>query len=210
MTGLTGFINQCYYYSSLSLKEEMPMEKIKERLSDVAHNWSYIVMVTLFLFTVQPGPTSSQALTTLPVKVIKTEKQLKREILDKFSNDTYKHSEMLAASDLKDLLWAVGFEGTALKTAWAVARVESNGRPLALNDNIRTGDKSYGIFQINMLGNLGIDRKEKFELVSDKELFDPVTNAEITYYMTKGGTDWSSWPNSIGKARNLIPEFPKN
>jgi hypothetical protein len=188
----------------------MPMEKIKERLSDVAHNWSYIVMITLFLFTVQPGPTSSQALTTLPVKVIKTEKQLKREILDKFSNDTYKHSEMLAASDLKDLLWAVGFEGTALKTAWAVARVESNGRPLALNDNIRTGDKSYGIFQINMLGNLGTDRKEKFELVSNKELFDPVTNAEITYYMTKGGTDWSSWPNSIGKARNLIPEFPNS
>jgi hypothetical protein len=188
----------------------MPMEKIKQRLSEVAHSWSYIVMITLFLFTVQPGPTSSQALTTLPVKVIKTEKQLKREILDKFSNDTYKHSEMLAASDLKDLLWAVGFEGAALKTAWAVARVESNGRPLALNDNTKTGDKSYGIFQINMLGNLGDDRKEKFELVSNKELFDPVTNAEITYYMTKGGKDWSSWPNSIGKARDLIPEFPKN
>jgi hypothetical protein len=188
----------------------MPMEKIKERLSDVAHNWSYIVMITLFMFTVQPGPTVSQALTTLPVKVVKTEKQLKREILDKFSNDTYKHSEMLAASDLRDLLWAVGFEGTALKTAWAVARVESNGRPLALNDDRSTGDKSYGIFQINMLGNLGVDRKEKFELVSDKELFDPVTNAEITYYMTKGGKDWSSWPNSIGKARNLISEFPKS
>jgi len=188
----------------------MPMEKIKQRLSEVAHSWSYIVMITLFLFTVQPGPTTSQALTTLPVKVIKTEKQLKREILDRFSNETYKHSEMLAASDLKDLLWAVGFEGTALKTAWAIARVESNGRPLALNENTRTGDKSYGIFQINMLGDLGDDRKEKFELVSNKELFDPVTNAEITYYMTKGGKDWSSWPNSIGKARNLIPEFPKN
>jgi len=186
------------------------MEKIKQRLSEVAHSWSYIVMITLFLFTVQPGPTTSQALTTLPVKVIKTEKQLKREILNRFSNETYKHSEMLAASDLKDLLWAVGFEGTALKTAWAIARVESNGRPLALNDNTRTGDKSYGIFQINMLGNLGANRKEKFELVSNKELFDPVTNAEITYYMTKGGKDWSSWPNSIGKARNLIPEFPKN
>jgi len=186
------------------------MEKIKQRLSEVAHSWSYIVMITLFLFTVQPGPISSQALTTLPVKVIKTEKQLKREILDRFSNETYKHSEMLAASDLKDLLWAVGFEGTALKTAWAVARVESNGRPMALNDNKSTGDKSYGIFQINMLGELGIDRLEKFKLVSNKELFDPVTNAEITYYMTKGGKDWSSWPNSIGKARNLIPEFPKN
>ena len=186
------------------------MEKIIERLSDVAHNWSYIGMITLFLFTVQPGATSSQAVTTLPVKVNKTEKQLKREIIDKFSNETYKHSEMLAASDLKDLLWAVGFEGTALKTAWAVARVESNGRPMALNDNIKTGDKSYGIFQINMLGELGTDRKEKFELVSNKELFDPVTNAEITYFMTKGGKDWSSWSASTGKARSLIPEFPSN
>ena len=187
------------------------MEKIKERLSDVAHNWSYIGMITLFLFTVQPGPTATQALTTQSVvKVEKTERQLKREILDKFSNETYKHSEMLTPEDLKDLLWAVGFEGIALKTAWAVARVESNGRPLALNDNTRTGDKSYGIFQINMLGQLGEDRKDKFELVSNKELFDPVTNAEITYHMTKGGKDWSSWPNSIGKARDLIPEFPKH
>ena len=193
------------------------MEKIKERLGEVAHSWSYIGMIILFLFTVQPGPTATQASTVQPmptvnlvVEVEKTERQLKREILDKFSNETYKHSEMLAAEDLKDLLWAVGFEGIALKTAWAVARVESNGRPLALNDNTRTGDKSYGIFQINMLGKLGDDRKDKFELVSNKELFDPVTNAEITYHMTKGGTDWSSWPNSIGKARNLIHEFPKS
>ena len=193
------------------------MEKIKERLGEVAHSWSYIGMIILFLFTVQPGPTATQASTVQPMptvnlvaKVEKTERQLKREILDKFSNETYKHSEMLAAEDLKDLLWAVGFEGIALKTAWAVARVESNGRPLALNDNTRTGDKSYGIFQINMLGKLGDDRKDKFELVSNKELFDPVTNAEITYHMTKGGTDWSSWRNSIGKARNLIHEFPKS
>jgi hypothetical protein len=184
----------------------MPMEKVKQRLSDVVHNWAAIAIITLFLFSVQPGPTITQA---LEVKKEKTEKQLKREILNKFSNETYVHSEMIAADDLKDLLWAVGFEGDALKTAWAVAKIESNGRPLALNDNKSTGDKSYGIFQINMLGELGIDRKEKFELVSNKELFDPVTNAEITYYMTKGGKDWSSWPNSIGKAKELIPQFPK-
>lgn len=186
------------------------MERIKLRLSDVAHNWAYIGMITLFLFSVQPGPTITQALTTVPEKIQKTEKQLKREIINKFSNDTYSSSEMLTPEDLKDLLWAVGFEGTALKTAWSIARVESNGRPMALNDNKSTGDKSYGIFQINMLGELGITRKEKFNLVSNKELFDPVTNAEITYYMTKGGKDWSSWPNSIGKAKELIPEFPKS
>jgi len=39
------------------------MENIKQRLSDVAHNWAYIGMITLFLFTVQPGPTATQALT---------------------------------------------------------------------------------------------------------------------------------------------------
>jgi len=189
----------------------MPMERIKLRLSDVAHNWAYIGMITLFLFSVQPGPDISRAMTTVPVfkQVEKTERQLKREIIDRFSNETYKHSEMLTPEDLKDLLWAVGFEGNALKTAWSIAVVESNGRPMALNDNTRTGDKSYGIFQINMLGDLGVIRKEKFDLVSNKELFDPVTNAEITYYMTKGGKDWSSWPNSIGKAKELVPEFPK-
>jgi hypothetical protein len=58
----------------------MPMEKIKERLSDVAHNWSYIVMITLFLFTVQPGPTIKSSVNGghYTLQVIKTEKQLKK------------------------------------------------------------------------------------------------------------------------------------
>jgi hypothetical protein len=60
-----------------------------------------------------------------------------------------------------------------------------------------------------MLGTLGTDRKEKFELDSNYSLFDPVINAEITYYMTKGGVDWSSWPNSIVKAKKLTNQFPK-
>ncbi len=182
------------------------MERVKIAFSDFIHNWVIITMITLFLFSVQPGPTVSEA---LPIEPQKTEKQLKREIIDKFSNETYKHSQMLAPEDLKDLLWAVGFEGVALKTAWSVARVESNGRPLALNDNKSTGDKSFGIFQINMLGDLGVARKEKFDLVSNKELFDPVTNAEITYFMTKGGKDWSSWSASTGKAQDIVKDFPK-
>jgi len=35
----------------------MPMENIKQKLSDVAHHWTVIVMITLFLFgnnTVDP------------------------------------------------------------------------------------------------------------------------------------------------------------
>ena len=183
------------------------MENIKQRLSDVAHNWTAIGMITLFLFGVQPETLpAAQALIVKPET--KTEAQLKKETLEKFSNTVYKPSEMLSDTELKKLLKSVGFEGTALKKAWAIAKAESNGRPLAYNGNRNTGDSSYGIFQINMLGNLGIDRKEKFDLRSNVLLFDPVINAEITYYMTKGGVDWSSWPNSISKAREIVVEFP--
>jgi len=166
----------------------MPMENIKQSLSDVVHNWTAIVMVTLFLFT-NNTVLPAQALKVEP----KTEVQLKQETLEKYSNTVYKPSQMLSDEDLKHLLATVGFEGKALRTAWAIAKRESNGRPMAYNGNRNTGDSSYGIFQINMLGDLGIVRKEKFNLKSNVLLFDPVINAEITYYMTKGGQDWSSW-----------------
>ena len=182
------------------------MENIKQRLSDVAHNWSYIGMITLFLFTVQPGPTASQALTVeTPITTV----QLKKETLEKYSNTVYKPSEMLTDGELKELLSAVGFEGKALKQAWAIAKSESNSRPMAYNGNRKTGDSSYGIFQINMLGELGIDRKEKFDLKSNILLFDPVINAEITYYMTKGGLDWSSWSSLGGdRYKEFLNKFP--
>lgn len=202
------------------------MEKIKQRLSDVAHSWTSIAVVLLFLFGVQPGPDRSVALevTSVPTSlaleanskshkekmlIAKNEKQLKKETLERYSNAVYKPSEMLTDKELKELLWAVGFEGKALKTAWAVAKSESNGRPMAYNGNRKTGDSSYGIFQINMLGNLGIDRKEKFELRSDELLFDPVINAEITYHMTQGGTNWSSWSSmKNGAVNKRLADFP--
>ena len=185
----------------------MPMENIKQRLSDVAHNWSYIGMITLFLFTVQPGPTVTQALQVeTPVK---STVQLKKETLEKYSTTVYKPSEMLTDGELKELLSAVGFEGKALKQAWAIVKAESNSRPMAYNGNRKTGDSSYGIFQINMLGELGIDRKEKFDLKSNILLFDPVINAEITYYMTKGGLDWSSWSSLGGdRYKEFLNKFP--
>ena len=178
------------------------MEKIKQQVSDLAHNLVTIVMITLFLFPVQPA----NALTVQPL--VKTEAQLKQEVLDKFSNEIYSSSEMLTDQELVTLLKTVGFEGTSLKKAWAIAKRESNGRPLAYNGNRKTGDSSYGIFQINMLGNLGPERLEKFDLKSNRELFDPVTNAEITYYMTDGGLDWSAWKGLTPRAKEWLLQFP--
>ena len=184
------------------------MENIKQRLSDVAHSWTTIGMITLFLFGVQPQP--MLVAEALPAKVeTKTEAQLKKETLETFSNTVYKPSEMLTDKELVKLLKAVGFEGKALKMAWAVAKAESNGRPMAYNGNRKTGDSSYGIFQINMLGDLGDDRKEKFELRSNILLFDPVINAEITHHMTQGGNNWSSWSSiKNGAVDKWLSKFP--
>ena len=179
------------------------MENIKQQLSDLVRDWMIITVVMLFTF----GNTAN-ALTVEPL--VKTEAQLKQEVLDKFSNASYRPSEMLTDEELKQLLEAVGFEGLGLKKAWSIAKRESNGRPLAYNGNRKTGDSSYGLFQINMLGNLGPERLEKFNLKSNKELFDPVTNAEITYYMTEGGSNWSSWKGMTPKAKEWLLLFPTN
>ena len=127
--------------------------------------------------------------------------------------EKYKGAKELSDTDLVDLLSAVGFEGKALKVAYAVAKKESNGRPLAHNGNVNTGDNSYGMFQINMLGSLGEDRREKFDLKSNKELLDPVTNAQIAHYMSNGGSDWSSWKVYPGQKNgeryeSFLREFP--
>ncbi len=185
------------------------MENIKQRLSDVAHNWTAIGMITLFLFGVQPAPmNSAEALIGKPELTKMQKVQLKKETLEKFSNTVYKPSEMLTDDELVKLLKSIGFEGQALKMAWAIARTESNGRPMAYNGNRNTGDSSYGIFQINMLGNLGVDRKEKFDLDSNYTLFDPVINAEITYHMTQGGADWSSWKGLTPATKVWLEKFP--
>jgi hypothetical protein len=181
----------------------MPMENIKQKLSDFVHSSTVIVMITLFLFT-NNTVLPAQALKVEP----KTEIQLKTETLKKFSNTVYKTSEMLTDKELVLILKTVGFEGKALRTAWAIAKRESSGRPMAYNGNRKTGDSSYGIFQINMLGNLGIDRKEKFDLKSNVLLFDPVINAEITYYMTNGGKNWSAWKGLTPRAKEFYLKFP--
>lgn len=128
----------------------------------------------------------------------------KAKKLESFENKT-----SLTDIELKELLHLVGFRGQDLVVAWAIAKKESNGRPLAFNGNHKTGDSSYGVFQINMIDELGPDRRTKFDLDSNAELFNPVKNAEIAYYMTNGGEDWSSWKGITPKTRMWMKKFPK-
>ena len=120
---------------------------------------------------------------------------------------SYRNSKIpLTGGQLSELLTAVGFEGEAHRIAWGIAMRESNARPLALNKSTRTGDSSYGIYQINMIFDLGPERRKKFGLTANEQLFDPVLNVQVAYLMTNGGKDFGSWgigPNAYREGAGM-------
>ena len=120
---------------------------------------------------------------------------------------SYRNSKIpLTGGQLSELLTAVGFEGEAHRIAWGIAMRESNARPLALNKSTRTGDSSYGIYQINMIFDLGPERRKKFGLTSNEQLFDPVLNVQVAFLMTGGGKDFGSWgigPNAYREGAGM-------
>lgn len=156
---------------------------------------AYITALTIGVAAV--ATTAANATQTKPTPITKPKALKVVDPLDKFRG-----AKTLTNDELIELLSAVGFKGKSLRTAWAVAMKESNGRPVAHNNTVSTGDNSYGIFQVNMIGSLGKDRlakfNEKFGMLKPTELFDPVTNVQVVHYMTQGGTDWSSWGLGAG------------
>jgi hypothetical protein len=127
----------------------------------------------------------------------------KAQILKKYQN-----AGSLSDRDLYNVLKAVGFKGHDLKEAWAVAKKESNGQPIRFNGNAETGDSSYGLFQINMIGKLGPERRDKFNLKTNSDLLNPVVNAQIAYHMSNGGKDWSAWHGITHRTKMWMKKFP--
>lgn len=84
-----------------------------------------------------------------------------------------------------------GFRGNDLTTAVAVALAESSGQTRAHNPT--PPDDSYGLWQINMLGALGPERRQQFDLDANRELFDPATNAEAAFEIFGKGDSFRPW-----------------
>lgn len=139
-----------------------------------------------------PAPTKASA----PAQIVETATPAPRTTKPSRSKPkmliTLRGKEKISDTQLFRLLTEVGFKGEGHKIAFALVMRESGGRPLAHNQNSSTGDNSYGLFQINMIGDLGPRRLEVFGLDSYSDLFDPVTNAQAAYYMSKG-TNFGSW-----------------
>ena len=85
-----------------------------------------------------------------------------------------------------------GFADSEIPTAVAIAKAESGGNPRAHNNNANTGDNSYGLWQINMIGSMGPARRKSFGIVTNEALFDPVTNAKAAHQVYKE-QGWNAW-----------------
>jgi len=102
-------------------------------------------------------------------------------------------------------LQAHGLSGKALQTAWLIAMRESGGRSSATNPDRSTGDDSYGLFQINMLGNLGPARRKQYGLKSNSELLNADTNIEAAKKLSKNWTDFGAWGIGPNAYRKMAP-----
>lgn len=97
------------------------------------------------------------------------------------------------ASTVIKTLQRAGFRGERLRTAFGIVMAESGGNPRAHNPDRSTGDDSYGLAQINMLGAMGPARRKQYGLQSNADLFDPTVNARVMFRMSGGGRDFSPW-----------------
>ncbi len=126
------------------------------------------------------------------------------KVASSFGNNPLQKPELLK------ILYDSGFKKLEdLGEAYAIAMAESNGRPGAYNGNRSTGDDSYGIFQINMIDQLGQARLQKFKrfgVKTKEDLFNPSINAQVAAYMSQRGGNWSAWSSYGGdRYRSFLP-----
>ena len=91
----------------------------------------------------------------------------------------------LGGIEVARIFYNAGFRGADLVKAVAIAQRESRFNTGAYNPNAKTKDKSFGLMQINMIGNLGPARRKQFGIKSDEELLDPNVNARAAYAIYK-------------------------
>lgn len=94
-----------------------------------------------------------------------------------------------------------------IATAVAVCTEESQRYSAAWNFTEATGDQSYGLWQINLLGRMREERMEQYNLASPTDLNNPDTNARIMADLSKMGTKWGAWgAYTSGRFEKNLPE----
>ena len=115
----------------------------------------------------------------------------------------------LTPAQLLQLAQGAGFKGQDANTMAAIAMAESSGNPGAHNRNAGTGDNSYGLAQINMLGSMGPARLKQFGLQRNEQLLDPQTNFKAAKQVrdSSGFGAWSTYGS--GGYKQFLPQVQK-
>jgi TP901 family phage tail tape measure protein len=100
---------------------------------------------------------------------------------------------------LTSLASGVGFSPQNARIMAAIALAESAGNPMAHNK--KYPDNSYGLWQINMLGGMGPERRRQFGIQSNEQLFDPAVNARAakSVFDSQGFGAWSVYRSGAYK-----------
>jgi len=102
----------------------------------------------------------------------------------------------MTALNSNQLYWLARYAGlvdSRARIAAAIALAESGGNSDAHNGNAATGDDSYGLWQINMIGAMGPARRVEFGIASNDALLNPATNARAMARMSGGGLNFTPW-----------------
>lgn len=114
--------------------------------------------------------------------------------------------EMQAMGDVDILKIALnqGLNEAQAVTMLAIALAESSGIPG--NKNLKAPDKSYGLWQINMIGDLGPERRKALGLKQDEQLLDPNINGKAMRYVL-GRQGFGAWTvYKTGAYKQYLPD----
>ena len=115
----------------------------------------------------------------------------------------------LSEGTLATLLRNAGFPEDKVPLMVNIAKRESGLRPGAHNPNAATGDNSYGLFQINMIGNLGPARLKEYADIGVKsyeDLKDPWKNvlAAKKVFESQGLGAWTTYQAALKDAKPAL------
>lgn len=97
-----------------------------------------------------------------------------------------------SAMQVAMVCWNEGIHDEPTMTrAVAIAMAESGGDPNA--HNTKGLDDSYGLWQINMLGAKGPERRKALGLKSNTELYKPEINAKAMTLVSNHWRNWTPW-----------------
>jgi hypothetical protein len=109
-----------------------------------------------------------------------------------------------------DALYKAGFRGDTLIKMAGIAKRESSYNRFAHNP--KPPDDSYGLFQVNLLGNLREPRMDQIGQITGgskdpSNLYDPYVNAAMAWQLSSGGTNLQPWgikPKGASQADPMI------